>query len=64
MLFRSSQLVPGRVFEKKVLWLSSTDPQGKLTKEGIDFIESYLNGVKPEFHPFHIKIKSKKESQQ
>jgi hypothetical protein len=62
--FKNSYLVPKRIFKKDVLWLSSTDPQGKLTKEGIAFIETHLSGVEPEFHPFHIKIKAKKGSQQ
>jgi hypothetical protein len=52
--FKNSHLVPGRIFEKEKLWLNSTAPKGKLTAEGIEFVEKYTKETNPEFHPVPI----------
>jgi hypothetical protein len=54
--FNNSHLVPGRIFEKEELWLNSVDPKGKLTEEGIRFIERYAIGANPEHHPVPIWV--------
>lgn len=52
--FNNSHLVPYRFFEKEELWLSSKEPKGRLTEEGIKFVESYTHTANLEYHPIPI----------
>ncbi len=52
--YKNSHLVPNRVFEKNECWLDSTQPQGKLTEEGIEFAEKFTKGCELEYHPLPI----------
>jgi len=52
--FKNSHLVPYRVFEKEELWLSTQEPKGRLTEEGIRFIEKYTSDINSEYHPIPI----------
>lgn len=57
--YKNSHLVHTKVFVKEVSWLNSIEPQGMLTKDGIQFIESHLDGLQPEYLPISIKALTK-----
>lgn len=59
IMYNNSYLIPGRVFEKELLWFNSEKRKGKLTKLGIKFVEECANGVKPEYHPVPVWITKK-----
>ena len=61
VMFNNSYLVPGRIFEKEDLWLSSMEPQGRLTECGIKFVEEHTRGTNSEYHPVAIKRVYKSE---
>lgn len=42
--FSNTYLIPNDSFIKMTFWLQSKTVQGKLTAEGIDFIERYITG--------------------
>ena len=52
--FNNSHLVPYRIFEKEELWLNSREPKGKLTDDGISFVEKHTRGSYSEYHPVPI----------
>ncbi|KUJ55631.1 hypothetical protein [Chryseobacterium aquaticum] len=56
--FKTSHLIPSRVFIKEFAWLKSLNPDGMLTKSGIDFIDDNLNDAVPEFLSISIKADS------
>lgn len=58
--FKTSHLIPSRVFVKEYAWLKSLDPSGRLTESGVNFIEDNIGDAVPKF--LSINIKSELES--
>ncbi|GEM_PF-1660034 len=58
--FKTSYLVPSRVFVKEYSWLKSLDPDGRLTESGVNFVEDNIGDAVPEF--LSINIKAERES--